>query len=116
MDAYTVSLNLETGPSSIRDVDLVPAPAHTAIEYEDIVFTSGLGRIELSEYQGHPNPVNDAAWSSLYNFGISRIPIDDARLIANRTVPIPDDPEGYYAIGLDVFHQLHCLNMIRLRL
>lgn len=34
--------------------------------------------------------------------------MSDAAKLANRTVPIPHDP-GYYAVGLDVFHQLHCL-------
>jgi hypothetical protein len=78
------------------------------------VYSSGFGKIEISEYQGPPSPENNQAWSDLYNFGISRIPQSAAKLIPNRTVPIPDDP-GYYAVGLDVFHQLHCLNMVRLR-
>ena len=32
--------------------------------------------------------------------------------MANRTYPIPHE-EGYYLGGLDVFHQLHCLNHVR---
>lgn len=40
--------------------------------------------------------------------GISRIPRSFAAQLINKTVPIPDDP-GYYAVGLKVFHQLHCL-------
>ena len=32
----------------------------------------------------------------------------DAAKLANRTVPIPGDPE-HYAVSIDVFHQLHCL-------
>lgn len=32
----------------------------------------------------------------------------DAARLANRTVPIGNDP-GYYAVTLDVFHELHCL-------
>ncbi|EEP82687.1 predicted protein [Uncinocarpus reesii 1704] len=38
--------------------------------------------------------------------------MSDAAELVNKTVPIPDDP-GHYAIALDVFHQLHCLNAIR---
>ena len=47
--------------------------------------------------------------------GISRIPRESAAKLVNKTVPIPDEP-GQYVVQLNVFHQLHCLNMIRKRL
>lgn len=78
-------------------------------------------------YQGDPSDEVDQAWNSLYNgmhylqilkvywlidqlpeFGLSKIPKEQARLLPNKTLPIPGD-EGYYAVGLAVFHQLHCL-------
>lgn len=34
--------------------------------------------------------------------------MSDAVQLANRTVPLPGDPDHYVVI-LDVFHQLHCL-------
>lgn len=34
--------------------------------------------------------------------------MSDAAQLANRTVPIGNDP-GNYAVTLDVFHELHCL-------
>lgn len=40
--------------------------------------------------------------------GITRIPESEAIQMANRTSAIQDDP-GYYAVTIDVFHQLHCL-------
>ena len=46
--------------------------------------------------------------------GISKIHESDARQLNNQTVPIPGEPE-YYIIGLDVFHQLHCLVSCPLR-
>ncbi|KIW99560.1 uncharacterized protein Z518_11299 [Rhinocladiella mackenziei CBS 650.93] len=89
----------------------VYSPAQNAVQYHDIVYTSGFGA-ELSEYQGPPSPESDQAWSDLYILdveadfedavGISRISMAEAHELANRTVPIPDDP-GYYAVGLDVF-------------
>lgn len=39
--------------------------------------------------------------------GISKITLEEARPLKNRTVPIDD--EGHYIVTLDVFHQLHCL-------
>ena len=41
-------------------------------------------------------------------FGLSQIPKAQARLLPNKTLPIPGDEE-HYAVGLEVFHQLHCL-------
>lgn len=40
------------------------------------------------------------------------IPEHQARQLPNYTLGIPGMP-GQYIIGLDVFHQLHCLNMFR---
>lgn len=40
--------------------------------------------------------------------GISRISKAQAQQMHNKTVPIPGEP-GSYIVGLDVFHQLHCL-------
>ncbi|QLI69052.1 Oxidase ustYa [Metarhizium brunneum] len=48
-------------------------------------------------------------------FGVSRIPRSSASQLLNKTVPIPND-EGYYVVSLNVFHQLHCVNMIRKRI
>ncbi|PYH93997.1 hypothetical protein BO71DRAFT_326381, partial [Aspergillus ellipticus CBS 707.79] len=89
-------------------------PVDHLVTYKDVVFTSGLleGR---TSYQGPPTPERDAAWEDLYSFGVSRIPRSSAGKLVNKTLPIPDDP-GYYIIELNVFHQLHCLNMLRLRL
>lgn len=45
--------------------------------------------------------------------GISRIPASSAALLPNKTVPVPGDEE-YYIVGLNVFHELHCLNNLRM--
>ena len=34
--------------------------------------------------------------------------MSEAVKLSNRTTPITNDP-GYYAVTLEVFHQLHCL-------
>jgi hypothetical protein len=71
----------------------------------------------------------DAAWEDLYNgmiplhtststvfyeltqvpdIGLSQIDKLSARRLPNKTALIPGDEE-HYIVGLDVFHQLHCL-------
>lgn len=40
--------------------------------------------------------------------GLTRISMDEASKLVNRTVPIPEEPENYM-VTLNVFHHLHCL-------
>ncbi|KAK8094990.1 hypothetical protein PG997_001675 [Apiospora hydei] len=87
----------------MRSIDL--------IQYKNIVFTGGFGH-ERSPYQGPRRP---RGMPNGMTFGISRIPMDKASQLVNKTVPIPGEP-GQYVIQLNVFHQLHCLNMLRKRL
>ncbi|KAI9046410.1 hypothetical protein LZ554_009585 [Drepanopeziza brunnea f. sp. 'monogermtubi'] len=94
-----------------RDRILTYSPALPALSYERVVFSSGFG-IETSAFQGQPSEANNKLWTDLYDFGITRISADEARPMDNKTLPIPG-PEGGYVVQLTVFHQLHCLNLIR---
>ncbi|PSS12323.1 hypothetical protein M430DRAFT_21419 [Amorphotheca resinae ATCC 22711] len=88
------------------------SPAQDEIEYKTVIFSSAFGK-HKSKYQGPPTDEVDALWDELYNaVGISRIDKKSAMQLPNRTAPIPGD-EDHYIVGLDVFHQLHCLNNLR---
>lgn len=50
-----------------------PAPAISAIQYKNIVFTSGFGQ-ERTEYQGPPTPERNALWDDLYGCKCLRLP------------------------------------------
>ncbi|KAF9522204.1 hypothetical protein CPB83DRAFT_777449, partial [Crepidotus variabilis] len=89
-------------------------PALQVIEPQNVAFTGGFGP-QVTVYQGPSAPERDQAWEDLYSFGVSRIPKSSAAKLANKTVPIPGDAD-HYVVQLSVFHQLHCLNMIRLRI
>jgi len=88
---------------------LLYSPAQSAVEYEIKSFTPG--REHKTIYQGASKEV-DRAWGELYNHTLLKIPKSEAALLPNKTYPIKHEP-GYYLAGLDVFHQLHCLNNIR---
>ncbi|KAF9522396.1 hypothetical protein CPB83DRAFT_777148, partial [Crepidotus variabilis] len=88
------------------------APVQHLIEPQEVVFSGGFKKPSI--YQGPSAPERDKAWEDLYSFGISRIPKSSAAKLVNKTIPIPGDTD-HYIIGLDVFHQLHCINMLRLR-
>ncbi|KZS87707.1 hypothetical protein SISNIDRAFT_419194, partial [Sistotremastrum niveocremeum HHB9708] len=61
-----------------------------------------------SKFHGPPTNETDEAWEALYEGGISSIHVSQAVLLPNWTEAIPGN-ETYYAVALDVFHQLHCL-------
>ncbi|PKX97279.1 oxidase ustYa family protein, partial [Aspergillus novofumigatus IBT 16806] len=83
------------------------APVQDLVQYETRVFDSGFGK-HTTKYMGPPDEENNKHWEDLYQAGISMIPIDKAAKLPVKTYPIPERP-GYYVIGIDVFHQLHCL-------
>ncbi|KAJ6583483.1 hypothetical protein DFH09DRAFT_1029141 [Mycena vulgaris] len=86
-------------------------PVQDFVSEELKVYPLGFGT-DLSPFQVPSSSELDDAWDDLYNFGISRITRDQAVLLPNKTSPIPGDP-GFYIAELDVFHELHCLNMVR---
>lgn len=95
-----------------------------------MVFTGGLHG-DRSAYQGYSEEVNER-WEGLFNgmlisltlgkrstdqvaledIGISQIPASMAARLPNATTPTAHDP-NMYMVELDVFHQLHCLNLMR---
>jgi len=85
------------------------SPAQNAVQYTNRVFTNVR---EKTIYHSPPTDEGDQAWEDLYGFGISKIPSDQAILLPNETLATPGD-DRYSVMSLDVFHQLHCLNMIR---
>jgi len=96
--------------------DLVYSPAQSLIEYEQVDFVDGLRFLDgkpRSVYLGPPTEEGDAAWDHLYDIGgISQIPISEAAKLSEPTAKVLDE-SGYSFVGLDVFHQLQCLNWLR---
>ncbi|OCL09202.1 hypothetical protein AOQ84DRAFT_339305 [Glonium stellatum] len=87
------------------------SPAQSAIQYETVLFNEGSEtRGVQSEYIGISDSA-DAAWEEI-DFVILRIDKQSATKLTHPTLGIPGDT-GSYVVTLDVFHQLHCLNMIR---
>ncbi|KAK7947796.1 uncharacterized protein PG986_008682 [Apiospora aurea] len=89
----------------------VYSPVKDLIQYKNVVFTAGFGR----ERSPLPRPPDAREGRPMGRLVRLRIPMDKASQLVNKTVPIPGEP-GQYVIQLNVFHQLHCLNMLRKRL
>ncbi|KAE9975746.1 hypothetical protein EG328_002998 [Venturia inaequalis] len=92
------------------------APALEAVEYEEMDFTAIFNSTSI--YRGPPTPEREKAWTRLtYKHGIE-VPADKLALL-NRTdldhiKHVPTSVGTGYRGILEVFHQLHCLNMIRM--
>ncbi|KJX92026.1 hypothetical protein TI39_contig5958g00001 [Zymoseptoria brevis] len=89
------------------------SPAAEAVEYHVVDF--GKYFLRRSEYMPKfgqlPTDDLDKRWEDLYDFGISSIPRWQADKLENKTEAIPGTED--YLIELDMFHQLHCLDMVR---
>ncbi|KAJ4470470.1 hypothetical protein J3R30DRAFT_3711809 [Lentinula aciculospora] len=92
-------------------IPLFPAPAQDAVQYEVRRFNASF-RTDITKYQGTPTEEIDKNWEDLYRYGVNQIPASEANKLVDKTVPIPGD-EDNYIVTLEVFHQLHCLNLLR---
>ncbi|KAG4413536.1 hypothetical protein IFR04_013319 [Cadophora malorum] len=98
------------------------SPAQSALEYVTQQFQGALNL--KSVYKGTPRKELDDAWDALSpgsilpgpTLSISESELDligkDATV--NATVKIPDELGGGYFATLEVFHNLHCLNLVRM--
>ncbi|MCJ1442095.1 MAG: hypothetical protein MMC23_002587 [Stictis urceolatum] len=91
------------------------SPAAPAVSYSSIKFNGSTG--DMSPYVG-ASPESDAAWNRI-TFDIGDQMISESELVAidkpNTVLKVTDPNTGIegYRIGLEVFHQLHCLNLLR---
>ncbi|KAJ7452806.1 hypothetical protein FB451DRAFT_1409109 [Mycena latifolia] len=82
------------------------SPALEAVEHEVQAFHIGVPG-DLTTFQVPSSPALDEMWDNLYNGGISRITKEEAARLPNKTQAL---------VILGVFHELHCLNKIRMAL
>ncbi|KAF8913304.1 hypothetical protein CPB85DRAFT_571732 [Mucidula mucida] len=102
-----------TTPSFLES-SVVYSPAHDAVSYQAQSFDRGF-QSAMPIYEQDPSEEVDAAWKELTRYTVSKITKAEAQQMANHTYPLVHK-EGYYMSGLDVFHQLHCLDMLRMSL
>ncbi|KAJ3714546.1 hypothetical protein DFJ43DRAFT_1103872 [Lentinula guzmanii] len=122
--------NVPVTAESKTSKTLLYSPAQDAVRYEVRYFNASL-RTDITNYQGTPTEDIDKNWEDLYRCkiiqnvpincaksfpifpdGIVQIPASEANKLVDKTLPIPGD-DGNYIVTLEVFHQLHCLNLLR---
>ncbi|RDL40112.1 Uncharacterized protein BP5553_00091 [Venustampulla echinocandica] len=91
------------------------SPAVKAVEYETVKFNTTMG--SASPYVGK-GPEVDEAWHAIsYDIGDQVITPEELKRIAMPESSLkakhPKTGGEGYRVGLEVFHQLHCLNLLR---
>ncbi|KAI0534374.1 hypothetical protein GGR58DRAFT_61283 [Xylaria digitata] len=94
-----------------NEVEFV-GPAEIPVEMELYRFQTGVR--ESTPFFGPPNATTDAAWRTILNAGLIKLTPEQADMLSAPTAKNQEDPTSYVGI-LEVFHQLHCLNTLRLR-
>ncbi|KAH6877071.1 hypothetical protein B0T10DRAFT_413860 [Thelonectria olida] len=119
LSLFAVSFCLRHGrPSALLCTqELSPySPAESAVEYHTVRYNITPAQ-EQTEYIGY-GPDVDKAWNHItYDVGDQMISQDElVRLGLDPTSLKVEDPKGGqegYRVGIQVFHQLHCLNLLR---
>ncbi|KAI1115234.1 hypothetical protein F5Y14DRAFT_460791 [Nemania sp. NC0429] len=104
----TTTLAAQSYRKSISDPSLaVYSPAQGAVTYKTMALTP-------SKYHGPPTPERNDMWRDLHHRGVvTGVSPEEARGLLNDTFVLKN---GDHTIQLEVFHQLHCLDTIRLTL
>lgn len=114
-------------PGILRTVSLLTSIDHSdaafpALDIHRVPFTGGLHWDENgtlirnplptggTEWVGTPSPELDALWDHVVDAAGVDLIGHEADMVRGKT---RQRPSGEYISGLDVFHQLHCLNKIR---
>ncbi|KAE9385956.1 hypothetical protein BT96DRAFT_891870 [Gymnopus androsaceus JB14] len=95
---------------------LIYTPLQAEIEYKLVNYHLGVGH-DVQIYEQPPSEEVDAAWAELTKYSIAKVPQSVSQKLPNETWPVPgsaDAPE--YIISPDVFHALHCLDLLRMKL
>ncbi|KAJ6585763.1 hypothetical protein B0H19DRAFT_427383 [Mycena capillaripes] len=118
--------------SGVLRLNYYEAPAEHVVRHQIVKFSRGVGD-DIAIYERRPSAAVGEAWEELYSGKIppqypgpltdqrqrtvseTKIPRSEAMKLPNMTWPLQSEP-GNYAFALDVFHQLHCLDMLRQQL
>ncbi|KAI5777085.1 hypothetical protein EDC01DRAFT_624565, partial [Geopyxis carbonaria] len=86
------------------------APVKSIIRHSTTLFAGDLDA--TTPYKGPPTPELDKHWNRLMSLGMVRITPSDLHALGRDSYALHDG-SGHLGF-VDVFHQLHCLNMVRM--
>ncbi|KAK5997739.1 Transacylase cctO-like protein [Cladobotryum mycophilum] len=90
--------------------NIIHSPAKGHVHYERVAMDNSLD--DQNPFKGIPREELHSAWRGLLKYMNIRVQEKDLVKINRTSVPLNDEKGGYLAT-LDVFHELHCLNVVR---
>lgn len=87
------------------------SPVLSAVEYEELNFDNDF--LHQTPYRGPPTNHMEREWERLWNHDLMAIPMEEFRYLNKSADALYLEAPGGLAANLEVFHQLHCLNLIR---
>ncbi|PQE07785.1 tat pathway signal sequence protein [Rutstroemia sp. NJR-2017a BVV2] len=96
--------------SRCRYTPTIQSPAQEAVFYETVSINTPLD--EKSLFTGEPRQELEDAWYDILKYQNIRVTKAELNAINRTSIPL-NDAQGGYLANLDVFHELHCLNVIR---
>ncbi|KAI1173832.1 hypothetical protein F4777DRAFT_556462 [Nemania sp. FL0916] len=88
-------------------------PALDAIQYREQLFYNPSPSVE-DDYAGPATPERNAKWKALHDIGGARLSKSEASRLHNKTAAAQPGSDKDYPIVFNVFHDLHCLDSLRL--
>ncbi|OAQ76796.1 hypothetical protein VFPFJ_10578 [Purpureocillium lilacinum] len=117
--ASVVTAYIYQGSSQVyRDPTLqLYSPANHLVEYNTLKFNRSRGD-DKTPFQGWPTDEIDQTWADAYVPGIlSTVDGHTASQLPEQTERLPlRGRENEYVVTLDAFHQMHCLDVVRMAL
>ncbi|KAI0968524.1 hypothetical protein F4678DRAFT_482107 [Xylaria arbuscula] len=113
-----VALTIQLFTRALVDPSLqLYSPVNHLVEYIPIKFNRSRAA-DKTPFQGWPNDEIDRTWLESYQPGmLTTIDAKAAGILPEETERLPlTGRETEYAITLDVFHQMHCLDIVRMSL
>ncbi|KAB8290869.1 hypothetical protein EYC80_008506 [Monilinia laxa] len=113
---FLLAFTLNQSWTSRKDVfQQMYTPAQSAIEYHNQNFENPIPKID-DEWAGPPTPERNERWRNLHYVGDTALSKLEASQLLNKTAAALPGSDEDYPIVLTVFHDLHCLDAIRLTL
>ncbi|KAI0112529.1 hypothetical protein GGR51DRAFT_557112 [Nemania sp. FL0031] len=109
LDLSSKCIDAGVKPHELIDTKLVNVQFTGALTYDENGTLFNEYPVGEKLWVGDPSPEIDASWDSLEEAFYILLEGDEADIVRDHTTL----EHGYWLTGLDVFHQLHCLDSLR---
>ncbi|TEA06088.1 Oxidase ustYa [Colletotrichum sidae] len=108
---YDVAVGLETELEPIKPhIEMYTTTFSSDLDWDENGQLQRVSRPGSKQFVGDPSPEIDANWEHITNGVVVDLKGEAAETVIGKTYQKPD---GSWYVGIEAFHQLHCLNMVR---